>query len=799
MRTPLNGIIGVNQLLLETTLDDEQQELVGLTKTSADSLLSLINDILDLTRVESGKLELEYFDFDFRSTMEDAIDSIIMAASSKGIQLICAIHPTIPRSCRGDANRLKQVVLNLLSNAIKFTQSGEVEVCAELESETATHHVLKISVRDTGIGIPQEAQSKLFNRFTQVDSSTTRNYGGSGLGLAISKQLVELMSGTMGVSSMPGRGSTFWLTVVLERAETLCKEVRQLPSDMCPVLVVSKNISTRNTLACCLQAWGADVSAAADEKEAQIYLNAHQTGTTIISLTLPEYNLTVMGPIMDFLVASITDVRFWIILCPINFVGKVRELVADVANSFATEGKMLAAHVARNVVVTASPVRQGVLYDCLTQLSSSGVYRKGVEDYDETGKLRPGRKIRSDNEPTTFWNPCLKLDDRVERLNSPGVSDSVGSAVSDLESEALPFKVLVAEDSLANQLALKRMLEKLGAVVTVVADGSEAVDLLVTRGVRYNLALFDLQMPILGGVEAMHYVRDVQIDMPIIAISASVEDAQLQRLIEEGFSMVMIKPMKISTCRDILVKYGHVLPTSLDTGAYLNPATPPPISFSGSSDYLSKLADEDVSALREPSSALRERGVGHVYPPGGNQSTTCIVLLVEDNETSQRIAQRILERDGIVVHVATTGVEAVERAQQTPYDAVLMDCDLPLKDGWQATREIRKWEVACGGHGGKRVPIIAVTANAMRGDRERCLEEGMDDYLSKPVQRVSLLQTAGHVPTRNTHSYSYRYVHPPAKRTTHTCTRTSVIFLLTRPANPTKINNNEMKKMIFGL
>jgi CheY-like chemotaxis protein len=358
------------------------------------------------------------------------------------------------------------------------------------------------------------------------------------------------------------------------------------------------------------------------------------------------------------------------------------------------------------------------------------------------------------------------------------VSDSVGSAVSDLESEALPFKVLVAEDSLANQLALKRMLEKLGAVVTVVADGSEAVDLLVTRGVRYNLALFDLQMPILGGVEAMHYVRDVQIDMPIIAISASVEDAQLQRPIEEGFSMVMIKPMKISTCRDILVKYGHVLPTSLDTGAYLNPATPPPISFSGSSDYLSKLADEDVSALREPSSALRERGVGHVYPPGGNQSTTCIVLLVEDNETSQRIAQRILERDGIVVHVATTGVEAVERAQQTPYDAVLMDCDLPLKDGWQATREIRKWEVACGGHGGKRVPIIAVTANAMRGDRERCLEEGMDDYLSKPVQRVSLLQTAGHRCKLYPHETHIRipidmYTHPLKEQHTHVRARPS--------------------------
>jgi signal transduction histidine kinase len=144
---------------------------------------------------------------------------------SKGIEVICAIDQSTPVKVRGDGDRLKQVVLNLLSNAIKFTQSGEVEVRTELESETAMHHVIKVSVRDTGIGIPQDAQSKLFSRFSQVDSSTTRNYGGTGLGLAISKQLVELMSGMMGVTSAPGKGSTFWFSVVLEKAETPCEEV----------------------------------------------------------------------------------------------------------------------------------------------------------------------------------------------------------------------------------------------------------------------------------------------------------------------------------------------------------------------------------------------------------------------------------------------------------------------------------------------------------------------------------------------------------------------------------------------
>jgi|AntAceMinimDraft_1070359.scaffolds.fasta_scaffold14679_2 CheY-like chemotaxis protein/anti-sigma regulatory factor (Ser/Thr protein kinase) len=539
-----------------------------------------------------------------------------MRACSKGIEIVCVLDTSVPGQVRGDGERLKQVLLNLLSNAVKFTQSGEVEVRAELESETATHHVIRISVRDTGIGIPQEAQSKLFSRFSQMDSSTTRNYGGSGLGLAISKQLVELMSGTMGVSSTPGKGSLFWFQVVLEKAETLPEKIRQLPSEMRPMLVVSSNYSMRNALTRSLEALGADISAAANEKEAHIYLKSFSTVTAIISLcSLPEYNLTALMPILDLISVSITEVRFWIILCPLNFVGKIRELIADMAEGFTAQGETLAARAALAVTILAKPVRQKVLYDCLTQIRTHGVYRKGPEhDAGEATmvKQRPSRRSRCDPAAVAI----------EERPLQPEV-------VVNLQNEAPVFTVLLAEDSKANRMALSRMLTKYGAVVTVVADGSEAVDLIVTQGWRYKLAFFDLNMPILGGVETLRRIRQAGIDMPVVAISASIEDEQLQQLTHEGFSTVTTKPMKASTCRNILETYGHVLPVDpmkqeLDLTA--KPSSSP-------SSTRTSAWSEGMRAWVTGPSVLSGKGEGMVPLAGGGiiSRDQHLILVVEDN------------------------------------------------------------------------------------------------------------------------------------------------------------------------
>jgi signal transduction histidine kinase/FixJ family two-component response regulator len=217
IRTPMNGIIGMSGLLLDTELDDEQQEFAQTVRACGDQLLTLINDILDFSKVEAGKLELETLDFDLPVAMEEAGEIVAAKADGKDLQFSCAVEPDVPSRLRGDPGRLRQILINLANNAIKFTEQGEVSVRASLESENDTHATVRFSVSDTGIGIRDERLDKLFHSFSQVDASTTRKYGGTGLGLAICKQLVDLMGGRIGLNSQPGQGSTFWFTIPIEK------------------------------------------------------------------------------------------------------------------------------------------------------------------------------------------------------------------------------------------------------------------------------------------------------------------------------------------------------------------------------------------------------------------------------------------------------------------------------------------------------------------------------------------------------------------------------------------------------
>jgi PAS domain S-box-containing protein len=219
IRTPMNGVIGMIGQLLDTDLNAEQRHCAEIVRASAEALLSLINDILDFSKIEAGKLDLEILDFDLAALLEDVAELMSLQAKTKGLAFICGIAPKLPTGLRGDPNRLRQVLLNLASNAVKFTHHGEVAVRASLVTMTDTTVELRFAVSDTGIGIPADKQATLFEKFTQVDASTTRHYGGTGLGLAISKQLVHLMGGEIGVTSHLGQGSEFWFTVCLARAE----------------------------------------------------------------------------------------------------------------------------------------------------------------------------------------------------------------------------------------------------------------------------------------------------------------------------------------------------------------------------------------------------------------------------------------------------------------------------------------------------------------------------------------------------------------------------------------------------
>jgi PAS domain S-box-containing protein len=258
IRTPMNGIIGMTGLLLDTDLKEEQRRYAEIVGTSAESLLLLINDILDFSKIEAGKLNLEALEFDLLSFLDDFAAAQALRAHEKGLEFLCAAEPDVPSLLQGDPGRLRQILTNLVGNAVKFTSAGEVTVQASLEEETESNVLLRFEVCDTGIGIPEEKIGIIFDKFSQVDTSTTRHYGGTGLGLAISKQLAEMMGGEIGVESEEGKGSKFWFTAMLAKQTRSARPDDRPPADLrgVRVLIVDDNATNRESLTARLLSWG---------------------------------------------------------------------------------------------------------------------------------------------------------------------------------------------------------------------------------------------------------------------------------------------------------------------------------------------------------------------------------------------------------------------------------------------------------------------------------------------------------------------------------------------------------------
>ncbi len=497
IRTPMNGVIGMTGLLLGTELNPEQRRYAEVVDTSAKSLLELINDILDLSKMEAGELKIDKMDFNLRVLLDDLTTIMAGRIGGKRLEFICSLRPDIPTLVQGDPGRLRQILVNLAGNAIKFTDQGEVVVRASLLSQSEEQVVLRFSVRDSGIGIPADKQHLLFRSFSQVDSSTTRLFGGSGLGLAISKQLVQLMGGEIGVASEAGKGSEFWFTV------PLTKQPEGRLTDAPPrlvqgrrILVAADHAASRESLTFQLQSWGAQVTAA-------------EEGTAALDClrdALADGNPFEVA-ILDLATAGMDGEALGQAIASDEAMQKTRLVMIS------SRGDRGDANRCKEIGFAAyltKPVRQSDLFDCLATILGG----------EQTHQLVTRHSLR---------------DARREHA-----------------------RILLVEDNLTNQEVALGILQRLGWQADRAGNGKEALQAMEKR--PYNLVLMDVQMPEMDGYEATRQIRDprsavLNHDIPIIALTANAMAGDADRCLDSGMDDYIAKPIDPQHLAGMLEKW----------------------------------------------------------------------------------------------------------------------------------------------------------------------------------------------------------------------------------------------------
>jgi CheY-like chemotaxis protein len=503
IRTPMNGVIGMTELLLETPLGPEQRDYAETIRTSGDSLLTIINDILDFSKIEAGRFDLEHVEFPLRDCIEGALDLMATRAADKRIDLFYEVADTVPGVVKGDPTRLRQILINLLGNAVKFTERGEVVLSVRLLTATGDGAEIQFDVRDTGIGIPPEAQSRLFQSFSQADSSTSRKYGGTGLGLAISRRLAELMGGRMWVESEPGQGSTFSFTIRTTAAAAgprLYKGGGKAGLQGRRLLVVDDNATGRRILGELVRSWGMVVRDAANATEALALLR----GPEPFDLAILDMQMPGMDGLQ--LAEEIRRLR------------GADELPLILLSSIGRRED--SPHLAASL---HKPIKPSQLLDALVE----ALWRRGRQPF-----------------ATPFAQP-------------PG-AEPAGAA--DLH----PERILLAEDNPVNQKVALLTLRKLGYRADVAANGSEVLEA-VTRQ-SYDVVLMDVQMPGMDGFEAARRLRQMFANSPsrprIIALTANAMETDRAECLAAGMDDYLAKPMKAGELKAALERARQARPRS---------------------------------------------------------------------------------------------------------------------------------------------------------------------------------------------------------------------------------------------
>ena len=496
IRTPMNAVIGMSGLLLDTNLDDDQREFAGTIRDSGDALLTIINDILDFSKIEAGKMDVEVRPFDLRECVESALDLVAGRAAEKRLDVAYVFEGDMPAAIAGDVTRLRQVLLNLMSNAVKFTEHGEVVITAQPATADSGEPQIEFAVRDTGIGLSPEGIGKLFQSFSQADSSTTRKYGGTGLGLAISKRLTELMGGTMWVESDGiGKGSTFRFTIRAPRAEMPVTSRRSFLGEQPAlvgkrVLVVDDNATNRRILALQSARWGMVHHETGEPPEALRWMQDGQRfDLAIVDMHMPEMDGVALGRALKAIDASLPLVLF-------TSLGR-REALAE------GEGLFRA--------TLAKPLRQSQLFDTMVSLLG--------HESDQPERPAP-----------------LK----------PGIDPTLAARH--------PLRILLAEDNVVNQKLAIRILQQMGYRVDVASNGVEAIECVERQ--RYDVILMDVQMPEMDGLEASRRIvqRWAADARPrIVAMTANAMQGDREECLAAGMDDYVTKPIRVDALVEALM------------------------------------------------------------------------------------------------------------------------------------------------------------------------------------------------------------------------------------------------------
>lgn len=636
IRTPMNGILGMNELLLGTHLDATQTRFARAVRMSAENLLQIINDILDVSKIEAGRMELNPAPFNLRGTLEDLIDLLYLRCRENGVELVLNYPASESEQFVGDEGRIRQIVLNLLGNAAKFTSSGSIQIkISRNEIPEAGQSELKIAVKDTGIGISEEAQRKIFEKFTQADASTTRDFGGTGLGLSIAKQLAELMGGTIGLESTLGLGSTFWVTIRLGN----CIEpgtARHIP----------QNLSQLRLLAA-------------------------------------VHNDMLREELRDYASLAVADVVA---------VKKAEDMLRELAEESVSDRPV-------DIVLLDSALHDKSMKKTLEQLAGKGLAKDAAVllltasfDTEESVAMK-ARGFQGAMTKPLRLDRTLQFLAAVQNERLYGKSGyflcSDDLAVQDEDGLELirPPRALVIAQSDTDRELLGDQLVELGCEIELVQDAETAEQRMTQSGAGFDILFLQLQAKNGDREKPLEVLTNGGFGAtPIILLET--EDIEMSSSEAEG-------PLRVSDKLVLPLRRQKLL------------------------ELLRKWVP-DVFA-KSPASPL-------------GKLVGARLLLVEDNEINRAFMTELLKGFNIELTIAENGKLAIEAVKKGEFDLILMDMQMPVMDGLEATKLIRRFEM----EQGKRTPIVALTANATAQDKTLCVEAGMDDFLTKPVKKKSV-------------------------------------------------------------